>query len=232
MFLITAFTLGLFGSLHCVGMCGPIALALPFQGMSKGRLLQKMLGYHLGRSLTYASLGLIVGLGGEAIRWAGMQRWFALVAGISLLVIALFSLPVESRINQLPGIRQVIAWVRRMLGRIMGSGEDIQTFRLGMLNGLLPCGLVYLALVGAVSTGQFWQAGAYMFLFGLGTTPLLLVATVGGSMAGIQLRKRFRKWYPALLIALAILFIGRALDFNMPREMSFWEAMQEMPMCH
>ncbi|MBR9919624.1 MAG: sulfite exporter TauE/SafE family protein [Bacteroidetes bacterium] len=232
MFLITAFTVGLFGSLHCVGMCGPIALALPFQGLSRGLIVQKMLQYHLGRSLTYAGLGLLAGLGGEFIRYAGMQRWFALLAGISLIVIAIFSLPVESRINRLPGMRQVLAKVRQMLSRIMGSGKDIHTFRLGLLNGLLPCGLVYLALVGAVSMGQIWQSGAYMFLFGLGTVPLLLVATVGGGMAGIQLRRKFRKLYPVLLIALAILFIGRALDFELPREMTFWEAMQEMPMCH
>ena len=236
MFLITAFTIGLFGSLHCVGMCGPIAMALPFRGMSKGFILQKMMQYHLGRSLTYAGLGLLVGLGGEALRWAGLQRWFALLAGISLIIIALFSLPVESRINRMAGIRHVIEWVRKSLGKVMGRGEDIHTFRLGLLNGLLPCGLVYLALVGAVSTGQVWQAGAYMFLFGLGTVPMLLVVPLamgyGNNWIGLKWRQRFRKLYPALLLVLAIIFIGRAVDFQIPWEMTFWETMQNVPMCH
>ncbi len=232
MFLITAFTVGLFGSLHCVGMCGPIALAIPLQGLPRNTLFRKTLGYHLGRSLTYASLGLLIGLGGEAIRFAGMQRWFAFLTGVTLILIALLSLPIENKLNNTFIIRRLVSKVRSLLNKVLSNASEINTFRLGMLNGLLPCGLVYLALVGAMSLGTLWQSVLYMFLFGLGTAPLLIFATMGGGIAGASIRNKFRRAYPYLLILLAILFISRALNFDVPPEMNFFNAMNQMPMCH
>lgn len=230
--LITAFTIGLFGSLHCVGMCGPIALALPHGGQSRWMAIWKVLLYNLGRTVTYVLLGVLVGLLGEGLFLAGAQKWLSIAIGIGLLAVAIFSIPVESKLLRWPLVGRGYLLLKSALAKLLGKNSQLAFFQTGLLNGLLPCGLVYLAIVGAVSVGSVSGGAVYMLLFGLGTIPLMLATAFAGQMVSLKIRNRLKKLYPVFLVSLAALFIFRGLQFAVPKDFSFWEAMQNMPMCH
>lgn len=228
----TAFTIGLLGSLHCIGMCGPIALALPYQRGHRISAAGNVLLYNLGRVLTYTLLGTAIGLAGKGFFLAGAQSYVSVGLGVLLLVVALFSIDVESRILRLPFMRQLNTWVKTQLGKLLRNGGQKELFLMGTLNGLLPCGLVYVAIVGAVSTGTVWSSAAYMAAFGAGTIPLMLATALAGQFINLQWRARLRKLLPVFLVGFALLFIMRGLNFDVPIEFRFWEDLQAAPMCH
>ena len=209
--------LGLMGSVHCVGMCGPLALALP---PSPGRLrfVLSRLVYNLGRAMTYAVLGAIVGgLGGLFAGLAGVQKTLSIIAGVAILLYV----PFRHRL-QLPTVGlEATAWIRKALGRRLGpdgSGRrPLSSFlSLGLLNGMLPCGLVWVALAGSVATGTIAQGALFMGLFGIGTIPLML----GASLAGGSLLQRHRatvaRVLPVLLVLLGCWFLFRGLGVPLP----------------
>lgn len=227
----TAFTIGLFGSLHCVGMCGPIALALP-GSESKWDSARRLLLYNGGRIITYMLMGAVIGLFGEAFNLADIQKWLSILAGVFLLVVALFSIPVESHLLNWPALGRAYLFLKGSLFRNLTKGSSLSFLKTGLLNGLLPCGLVYVALVGALTSGGFVSSLLYMFLFGVGTVPLMMATVLLGKRVDIKFRNYIKKFYPALLFALAGLFLYRGIQFSVPQDFSFWEMMQDMPMCH
>ena len=232
MYLWTAFTIGILGSLHCVGMCGPIAMALPYQGASRWSTARNALVYNFGRIATYMVLGSIFGLLGKGVFLAGYQSALSIGLGVLLLVVALFSINVEQRLLRLPLLRRGIQQLQASLGKLLRVQANPSFFSIGLLNGLLPCGLVYMAIVGAVSTGDVLRGLAYMGLFGLGTLPLMLAASLAGNWVSLSLRNRLRSLIPVFLFAIALLFIYRGLQFDLPRGILFWEDAQQVPMCH
>lgn len=232
MFLWTALIVGIVGSMHCIGMCGPIAAVLPYQSESRWRTALNVLKYHAGRTLTYALLGGIIGLLGRGVFIAGWQRGFSIAAGVFLLLLAVFSIRIESRIVSLPGIRNLFTYVKTRMTLLLKKGSSQSMLTIGMLNGLLPCGLVYLAITGAVSTGSIWKSMAYMALFGTGTIPLLLTTSLAGALFSARIRNTLRRAVPVLLVAFAILLIFRGVNFHIPAGFSFWEALENQPMCH
>lgn len=232
MFLWTAFLLGLVGSVHCVGMCGPIALSLPLPRKERIQMTLSLAGYHLGKTTTYMLLGLIFGLIGRGLFLLPYQAGISIGLGIILLILALLHTRAEQWIAQIPGWKQVLQWVRKQMGLLLKKAGPWATVAIGALNGLLPCGLVYVAIVGAISTGKIGSAMAYMGLFGLGTMPLLLMT----SIAGVWLKGPFRRYLqwiqPALLLTMALLLIMRGFNVEIPVGLPIWEAGQEVPMCH
>ncbi|MDX1477919.1 MAG: sulfite exporter TauE/SafE family protein [Saprospiraceae bacterium] len=233
MLLWTAFTIGLLGSLHCVGMCGPIAMAMPYQGTTRWATGLNILRYHLGRILTYALLGGLIGLLGRGLFLAGLQQGFSIGAGVLLLIAAIFSFrATTNRVMSIPVVDRWLFTLKSALGRLLHRPSGSSLVMVGMLNGLLPCGLVYVAIVGAVSTGSPALGMGYMALFGLGTVPLLLVASVAGTIANINLRNRLRQLVPVFLVVFAVLLIMRGMQFDVPVGFSFWEATEQQPMCH
>lgn len=232
MILWSAFMIGLVGSLHCVGMCGPIAMALPHQGSYRWVATSRLLLYHLGRISTYALLGVLIGFFGKGLFLAGMQMYVSIALGLLLLLVALFSINVESQLIRIGFMRRFQAGVRQKMGRLLNSQHPGALYGLGMLNGLLPCGLVYMAIVGAVATGSIWHGSAYMALFGAGTLPLMLATSLAGQFIDVKWRNRLRRLTPVFLVLFAVLFISRGMQFELPSDMRFWESMQEVPMCH
>lgn len=228
----TAFVVGLVGSLHCVGMCGPIALALPFQAKNHWQTIGYILLYNAGRILTYATLGIAIGFLGQTITMAGMQIYLSLFLGISLLLAALFSINLESRWLSLGPVYRFNNWVKQQMGRLLQTNKKQTLFGLGILNGLLPCGLVYLAIIGAVGLGNALHGAAYMALFGAGTLPLLLLTTFFGQFIPLKWRGRLRQLTPLLLLLLAVLFLHRGLQFEIPDTVRFWEVENSTPNCH
>lgn len=228
----TAFTIGLFGSLHCIGMCGPIALAIPLRQKSQWQLVQNSIIYNLGKALTYSLLGLLIGVLGEGIVFVGLQKWLSILTGMAILTAVLFSVNLERNIVALPYFNRLFFWLKSSLGKVIKRSSRTSILSTGMLNGLLPCGLVYLALASAISLGDFWSSGVFMFTFGLGTMPLMLLFILFGKNANAKYRVALQKLYPSFLVLLAFWFIYRGIHFYLPPDFQLSASLEFMPLCH
>ena len=211
----TALMLGLAGSLHCVGMCGPIALALP-RPANPGALIPGRLLYNIGRMLTYAGLGLLFGWMGQTLLMAGWQRALSISSGLLILLYLLSSKLARGHWSLESTLLRVVAPVQHRLGRLLKQGSQSGLFTIGLLNGLLPCGLVYVALAGAAATGSALYGAAFMLIFGLGTTPMMLAISLAGPALYGRLRGRFQNVIPLALGVMAVLFILRGLELGIP----------------
>ena len=216
MILWTAFIVGLFGSVHCIGMCGPITLALPGFQSNLSKIISSRILYNLGRTLTYALMGAIIGLAGEGISLAGAQRWVSIGSGILLIVIVLIPMSVSSRFQLLKPAYHFTDYLKKKFGALLKSNSVTSVFYIGILNGFLPCGLVYVALAGALATGSLVQGTLYMTFFGLGTIPLLFAFSVFGQFVGVNVRRKFNKIIPAFIVVLGIIFILRGMNLGIP----------------
>jgi len=208
----TAFVLGLVGSLHCAGMCGPLALALPAAGNTTRAYLPGRLAYNLGRIVTYCALGVIFGLVGKTLLLAGIQRWVSIGLGAALLTGSLTS-------RRLVLWRPVLALVERLKSRmsvLLRRRSLASLGMLGLLNGLLPCGLVYVACAGATATGRVSGGVEYMAAFGAGTVPLMLAISLLGKLVPLSLRLKLRRAIPVSVCLLAVLLILRGMSLGIP----------------
>lgn len=208
--LAMALLMGVAGSLHCAGMCGPIVLVMPFQALSGFRKWTGILLYHFGRISVYAILGLILHSFTSLFRpqW---QQYISIILGGLLLIAGVISF-FSTRIKiSLPWT----GFITRQLGRFMGSPRRSGLFFTGALNGLLPCGLVYMALSMAVTAASPLQSMALMFAFGLGTTPMLIALTAL-KMRMSNLLPAFRKVVPVVVFCFGCLLLLRGLDLGIP----------------
>lgn len=195
MWLLSAFALGLVSSLHCVGMCGPLVLSV-----ARGR--PALFGYHFGRIGVYALLGMVAGLFGRGVRLAGFQQVFSISLGVVILVV-LFG-----------GWKAGVPGLYALVGRLWRWESRMKFVVLGMANGLLPCGMVYLAL--AVSSTGVGEAVGFMVFFGMGTLPLLLGVSVFSRYMGVSMRGRLRKVLPVVVASVGVLLILRGMGLGIP----------------
>ena len=208
----TAFILGLVGSVHCVGMCGPLALAVPFASCQESRQNLARVLYNVGRIVTYALIGAIVGALGQAFVLPGLQRWISVGGG--LLIIALFA---SSRPSVLrTPLTQGVDRLKRLFASLLAKRSLRSVFALGLLNGLLPCGLVYVAAAAAAASAHPVDGFCQMAAFGFGTTPAMLLATFSGKVLPMQLRFRIQRLTPLLGILFGSLLILRGMDLGIP----------------
>lgn len=213
----TAFVIGIMGSFHCVGMCGPLVLALP--GQSTGQRVRYLYGrlvYNVGRIITYGLMGIAIGIVGKSISLAGYQQWLSIVAGIFILVIVCLPGSQHYFLPRIGFLMRATNKLKSNLGKLFKRDGFTSLFAIGLLNGLLPCGLVYLALAGALATGSIGASFSYMLLFGLGTIPLLLLLSYLGQFISQQWRHRLYKMVPVFMIVLAVLFVLRGLNLGIP----------------
>ena len=209
-----AFIIGLLGSLHCVGMCGPLAFAIRDNSQLKWIIALEKLTYNLGRTLSYAFLGLLVGLIGKQFWIAGLQQGVSIISGIFILMAALSRILPMMKINAPNFGINFLGPIQKLL--IKATQRRGGHFFIGILNGFLPCGFVYLALAGAINTSSVLQSSLFMFFFGLGTIPLMLAATLGVSFASPFVRRRINNFLPFLMFFLGVWFIFRGLNLNIP----------------
>jgi sulfite exporter TauE/SafE len=212
----TAFLVGLFGSLHCIGMCGPIAIALPFKGQSRIEYLSSRILYNTGRIITYSFIGAIIGLAGQGLSLAGAQRWVSIGSGILLILIVILPAAITDKIPILKPAYQFTAFLKAKFGLLFSRASVGSTFMIGILNGFLPCGLVYVALAGALASGSLANGMIYMAVFGIGTFPVMFAVSYFGKFIGIGVRQKFNRIIPVLIIALGILFILRGMNLGIP----------------
>jgi len=208
----TAFVLGLVGSVHCAGMCGPLALAVPVVGTSRVSFASGRLLYNAGRLATYAGVGLLVGLLGRSLVLAGLQRSISISAGVLVLVGLAVSMIAPAK----PTAWIAVGSLKRVFGRLLARRTYSALFLLGSLNGLLPCGLVYVAAAGATATGGIGTALAYMVAFGLGTWPVMLGLGLAGKGLQLRFRLRLQKLIPVSVACLGLLLVLRGMNLGVP----------------
>ena len=216
---ITVFSglvLGLLTSFHCVGMCGPIALSLPLRGDSKFSKILGGLLYNIGRTVTYAIMGFVFGLIGHGANTLGFQQYVSILAGTLMIATVFFPqlFKFSNDINK--GIFSSVNAVKKGLKKLFNTKSNTGLFFIGLLNGLLPCGPLYFALIVSAGTGNIVESVAFMILFGLGTIPLLFLVTIAGNVISIKLRNKINNFIPILMVIMGILFILRGLNLGIP----------------
>lgn len=214
--ILSGLALGFFGSLHCIGMCGPIALALPSQSKSKFGFYSGRILYNLGRIITYSIMGLIIGLIGQKINLAGYQQIVSIILGAVILTTVLLPVRIKNYFIKLKPIQFITRILQSSIGVLFRKGSQSSLFAIGVLNGFLPCGFVYVALAGAVALGDVDKSILFMALFGLGTTPAMFSASVVTNLFGQNFRRKVYKAVPVFASVLAIIFILRGLNLGIP----------------
>ncbi|MCX6139571.1 MAG: sulfite exporter TauE/SafE family protein [Candidatus Kapabacteria bacterium] len=213
---VTGLLLGLAGGLHCAGMCGPIALALPSTGRAGIlRFAEKGL-YHVGRIATYSILGVLVGLGASVFELAGYGRVASITAGVLMIVTA--GLQLIWHRNLLPSgpIHRITAPIRSRLGELLRKRSLLALTGIGLLNGLLPCGLVTSALLGSAATTEPLSGMIFMASFGVGTLPVMMSISLSGTFLTNRMRSSLRVVMPLLALVVGIVVILRGLALDIP----------------
>ena len=213
--LLSALIFGLLGSFHCIGMCGPIAFLLPLDRDHKGKRLLQILLYHAGRIFSYAIIGLAFGLVGKGLSLFGLQQQLSIITGVIMLILVLIPNSKNSLNFSSSGFR-MIGKLKNSLGRELRKKRPDTFFTVGFLNGFLPCGLVYMAVFGAMAAGNAFEGSLYMMLFGLGTIPLMTSAIWIGNFISVNTRKYIRKAIPVFVGVIAIMFILRGMGLGIP----------------
>lgn len=214
--ILSALSLGFLGSFHCVGMCGPIALALPVQHLQGSKRVAGILLYNAGRITTYALLGLLFGWLGRQFYLGGLQQWLSIILGGLLLLMAASRYFPSRRFSAAGHLGKLTSGVRRALGGLLQRQQVSTLFAIGFLNGLLPCGLVYLGIAGAVATTQIYQGGLFMAAFGAGTVPAMVAVTAGSRLITLQARNRVKRLIPLVISLMGLLLIVRGLNLGIP----------------
>ena len=214
--LYTALVLGLLGSFHCIGMCGPIAFVLPVDKTSNRKAFIGSFLYHFGRLLSYGLIGVLFGLLGRGLYLAGFQQRLSILIGVVMILIVLIPTRHLNRFAISRPLYQFIGKVKSKLGLYLNKTSDKALFLIGFFNGFLPCGLVYMAVLGSVSTGNALEGATYMIVFGLGTVPLMTAAIFLGNFLKISIRKRIQRAIPIFVVIIGILFILRGMGLGIP----------------
>jgi uncharacterized protein len=212
--IIAGVFLGLMSSFHCVGMCGPLALALPVHHLPRGQQVTALLLYNIGRVITYSLAGLLFGWAGRGIYIAGFQQWFSISMGIAILAMVVLSYK-NNPLTPL-WLRSFHYKVQHLMSRLLQSQNFYHYLLLGMANGLLPCGMVYLAIAGALSTSAVSQSVVFMASFGAGTLPAMLALSLFSVRIKLSLRQQLKKVIPYVVVCTAVLLILRGMNLGIP----------------
>lgn len=211
-----AILMGLVGNLHCLGMCGPIALSVPLKDKNRKNRLTSALVYNSGRILVYMAFGALFGLFGKGIQLAGLQQKTSIVIGVLIIISLIF--PVLFSKTKLLN-RPYLSWLNKIKNSFQwhfSKHTYSSIFTIGLLNGFLPCGLVYMALAGSIASGSVIGGLAFMALFGIGTLPVMVALPYYSSLIKNPVKQKLRKLVPVFVFAFGILFILRGSNLNIP----------------
>lgn len=212
--IIAAFMMGFVGSVHCVGMCGPLAISMPFRLFFSLKKWVAILLYNLGRVIAYSLIGIFVGLFGRGVNWFGLTQILSLTLGALIVISVIFPtllktvgirLPKWFNKNQVNALQFLIK--KKSLGWM---------FLVGVLNGFLPCGLIYMALAAALSASSIFGSVTFMFFFGVGTIPAMITVILVGQHMPLTWRMSFKKLVPFVSFIVGTLLILRGLNLDIP----------------
>lgn len=214
--ILSALALGLMGSLHCIGMCGPIAFMLPVDRSNNFKKATQIAIYHLGRLLAYGLIGLIFGLLGKGLYVFGLQQKLSIIIGVLMIIVVILPYKTFQKYNFSKPIFKIISKVKNRLGKELSKKTPDTFLTIGFLNGLLPCGLVYMALFGAIAMGDALKGSLYMILFGMGTIPLMTTAVYFSGLLKGNARQKVQKLIPVFVVLVGVIFIVRGLGLGIP----------------
>lgn len=211
--IIAGILLGLTSSLHCIGMCGPIAMAIPVNRSSQTKMLLGIGAYNIGRALTYGVLGLIVGSFGLSLATFGVLQWISIIAGVLLIIYAWRKYLIE-----LPWLHKLDLnkYLNGIFGKVIRSESRFKLLFLGMVNGLLPCGMVYIALLNAILAGDIYSGAAAMIAFGIGTMPAMIAVSYTANRITGNLRAKLGKLVPYVMTLVGLLIVLRGMNLGIP----------------
>lgn len=226
----TAFILGLGGSLHCIGMCGPIAMLVPGSGNSSANQLGKTLAYNLGRITTYGILGAIFGWFGQGLFIAGWQQNISIIFGLLILISVLFPTILKKWKPDsflFTGLNKIKNTLFPLIKKQSAGGS----YLVGLINGLLPCGLIYVAIAGAMLTGSAFIAFQYMVIFGSGTAFIMIALSMTSGLLVKQFKHKLVKVFPVIVFTMGLIFVLRGLNLGVPYLSPKMEP-QKIECCH
>ena len=232
----SAILLGLLGSFHCVGMCGPIAFLLPLDRKNKSKRIFQLLSYHTGRLFTYGLIGFIFGLVGKSLNLFGIQQQLSIIIGVIMIIMILIPSKIFNRYNFSKPMYLVVATVKNSMGVELKKKDPSTFFTIGFLNGFLPCGLVYMAVFGALAGGGAGYGALYLVLFGMGTIPLMTVAIYLGNFLKAKVKQKILKAIPVFVVLIGLLFIlrgmGLGIKYVSPSEIVAIKQVNATHSCH
>lgn len=214
--LLSALIFGLLGSFHCIGMCGPIAFILPVDRSNNIKKISQISLYHFGRIITYSLIGLLFGLMGKSFYLFGLQQQLSIFIGVLMIIVVLIPYRSFNKYNFSKPLFKIISRLKSALGKELKKKSPDTFLTIGFLNGFLPCGLVYMALFGAIASGDAWEGSLYMAIFGLGTIPMMTTAIYFGNFLTGKVRRYITKAIPIIVVLMGILFILRGLGLGIP----------------
>lgn len=228
-----AFSIGFLGSFHCVGMCGPIGLLVPLNRQSNVSILSGLFTYHAGRLLTYSLFGVVFGLLGRGIFIGGLQQYASIAFGIVLLLAAFLPTLFSSKFSLFKLNASFLSKSMEKIKHLKKQSPSAARFGLGIVNGFLPCGLVYLGIAAAISQATALGGGLSMLFFGLGTVPMLLATNV----TALKLQKKSKllqvqRYIPYALGLMGLFFIYRGLNLNLPFSPKIDVVQAVISICH
>lgn len=212
--LYTAIIFGLISSLHCIGMCGPIAMMLPVDHKNPSKKALQVLIYHLGRLTSYGILGLAFGLLGRGFYMAGIQQQLSIAVGVGMIVLAVVPEKILANYNFSKPVYRLITRIKTSLGAQFKRKTPDAFFTIGLFNGLLPCGLVYAALFGAIAMQNVTLGIAYMILYGLGTIPMMSTVVYVSSLLSMPFRNQLQRAVPIVTVVIGVLFVLRGMGLD------------------
>lgn len=214
--ILTGLVFGLVSSLHCIGMCGPIAIMLPVSRDNQAKKVMQIMTYHLGRISAYSILGLVFGIFGKGLFLAGLQQQVSIIVGILMILFVLVPQSKLGKLNFLMPFYKLVSKIQQALGRQFKKQTTSSLYTIGFFNGFLPCGMVYVALFGALSTQSILYGMLYMVLFGVGTIPLMSLMIYVRDLFSMKVRGAILKYYPIIIVIFGMLFIVRGLGLDIP----------------
>jgi uncharacterized protein len=212
--IIAALSIGFLGSFHCIGMCGPIALALPLPKASNINFILGRILYNLGRIISYAIMGFIFGWLGQKISLWGFQQILTILLGAAIVFFIFLPAKAKDSLLSFSPIQKIISPLKSSIGKLFRQQSLSSFLLIGVLNGFLPCGFVYMGLAGAIAVANPITGMLVMSFFGLGTFPAMFAVSVFGKFINFSFRQRLRKLTPIFAILFALIFIFRGLNLG------------------
>lgn len=230
--IIAALSIGFLGSFHCIGMCGPIALALPVPESSNIAFVFGRILYNVGRIISYAIMGLVFGWLGQKISLWGFQQGLSIFLGALIVFFIFLPGKFKNKLLSLNPVQKVISPLKISIGNLFKQKSLPSFLTIGILNGFLPCGFVYMGLAGAIAVANPVTGMLVMIFFGLGTFPAMFAVSVFGKFINLGFRQKLRKLTPVFAILFAVIFILRGLNLGIPYLSPKMGAHNQMQMMH
>jgi len=210
-----AFLMGFLGSLHCLGMCGPIAFALPLDRSSQRKKVFGGLLYSFGKMLSYFSLGLIFGLMGKVLVMMKIQQYLSIFIGI-VLILSVTPIFKTLLITNYGWFSNLVQPLKLQISNQFKNNSPGSLLTIGFFNGLLPCGLVYIALAVAIALGDPLKSALFMAIFGMGTSPMLMAVIFSKKFIKKNTYSAFKKAIPLMIVFMGLLLVVRGLNLGLP----------------